>query len=74
MANTKGLVVVDELVGLTCTVWSVLEFSRQKTTVKIVMTEWVDQEAHSGKQVEMLYNGKDRILFRTGLKCTTLGR
>ncbi len=74
MAKTEALIVVDELVGLTRTVWSILEFSRQKTTVKIIVTERVDQEAHSGKQVEMLYNGRHRILFRTGLKCTTLRR
>ncbi len=54
MAKTEALIVVDELVGLTCTVWSILEFSRQKMTVKVIVTEQVDQEAHSGKQVEML--------------------
>ncbi len=54
MTKTKALVVIDELLGLTCTVWSVLEFGRQKTTVKIIVAERVDQEAHSGKQVEML--------------------
>ncbi len=54
VAGTKALVVVDKLVGLTHTVWSVLKFCRQETTVKIVVTEWVDQETHSGRQVEML--------------------
>ncbi len=63
MAKMKALVVIDELVGLTRMVWSIIEFSRQKTTVKIIMTERVDQEAHSGQQVEMLYNGMNRIFF-----------
>ena len=61
MTKMETLIVIDELVVLTHTVWSVLEFSRQKMTVKIVVAKRVDQEAHSGKQVEMLQNGMNRI-------------
>ncbi len=72
MTKTETLVVIDELVVLTRMVWSVLEFSRQKTTVKIVVAKRVDQEAHSGKQVEMLYR-MGWTEFFTGFECTTLG-
>ncbi len=42
MTKTEILVVIDELIVLTRMVWNVLEFSRQKMTVKIIIAKQVD--------------------------------
>ncbi len=52
MTRLEVLVVVDEVILLTSTVGFELE-CRQKSTVKILVTPWVNQEAHSGKQFDM---------------------
>ncbi len=44
VTGTKALVVVDELVQLN----------------HMVTTQWVDQETHPGRQVEMLWDGMNR--------------
>ncbi len=52
MAWLEALIVVDEVILLTSTVGFELE-CRQKSTVEILITPWVNQEAHSGKQLDM---------------------